>query len=169
MWRDKEEYGVCLDPSMSRLFDEAVQMLSKPKVIANWLLGDIAAYLNAEKVKLHETKLGAKHLVDLVTLIENGTITGKIGKTLIVKMLQSGKSPADLVQEEGLTQITDASALRASIQKVISDNPKSVSDFQSGKETAITYLIGQTMKATEGRANPSAAREILVEELKKPA
>ena len=105
-------------------------------------------------------------LVEMLRLIDNKTISGKIAKTVFEEMFQSGKKPADIVKEKGLVQITDQGEIEAMVDQVIEANPKSVEDFKSGKEKAIGFLVGQVMKLSKGKANPNMVNELLRKKLK---
>ena len=151
--------------TMADYFEECVGLYSKPKIVSNWLLGDLSAYLNGNKLDISEIDLAPAELTEMLKLIDKGTISGKIAKTVLVEMLRSGKSIHDIISEKGLTQISDEKELIEVIEKVIIENPKTVEDYKKGKETSITFLVGQVMKATKGRAKPDLVNKLLKEEL----
>ncbi|UFJ41039.1 Asp-tRNA(Asn)/Glu-tRNA(Gln) amidotransferase subunit GatB [Brevibacillus humidisoli] len=148
-------------------FDRAVGTGADPKAIANWLMGDLFGYLNANDLEFADLKLTPEGLGELVKLIEKGTISTKIAKTVFKEMLDSGKDPAAIVEEKGLVQISDEGALMKIVDEVIAANPQSVQDYQSGKKQAIGYLVGQVMKQTKGKANPPMVNKLLVEAIEK--
>ncbi len=146
-------------------FEKTIALYPHPKIIANWVLTEINAYLNEHKLDLSQTKITPTHLAQMLEAIDKGTISGKIGKSLITEILRTGRTVDELIKEEGLTQITDEKNLLPIIRQVIKDNPKSVEDYKKGKETAITFLVGQVMKVSKGRANPSLTNQLMKKEL----
>jgi aspartyl-tRNA(Asn)/glutamyl-tRNA(Gln) amidotransferase subunit B len=146
-------------------FEEAVRLHPSPRSIANWQIGEVAAYLNERNLEIADLPITPGHLAELVRLIEDGTISGRIAKEVVPEMLSSGRRPAEIVGDRGLVQIQDAAALREVVRAVIADNPQAVGDVRAGKERAIGALVGQVMKRTQGRANPAAVNRLLREEL----
>ena len=133
--------------------------------IKRWLLGDFARLLNAAGIELSASKVTPAHLRDLVGLIEEGTITTTGAKGVFEVMFQSGTPPREIVQEQGLTQISGADELSGVVEQVIAGNPKPVADFRAGKEEALKALLGLVMRETRGRANPQLATDLLRERL----
>ena len=152
--------------SMADFFEATLQEYNDAKAVANWLMGDISRQLNAEGVEIDRTKLTPSHLAELLKLQDKGTISGKIAKTVFREMFASGKMPAQIVEEKGLVQISDEGAIAAIVEQVIAENPGPVSDYRSGKEKALGYLVGQVMKLSKGKANPQLANKLLREKLK---
>jgi aspartyl-tRNA(Asn)/glutamyl-tRNA(Gln) amidotransferase subunit B len=152
---------------LSDFFDQALKGYSDAKVLANWVMGDFMRLLNAKQCSVEVSPVAPQQLAELLTLIEKGAISGKIGKTVIEEMFETGKNPADIVKEKGLAQISDQGALLKIVGEVIAANPKSVEDFKAGKEQVIGFLVGQIMKATKGQANPGAVNTLLREQLSK--
>jgi len=142
-------------------FEETQGLCRSPKAVANWIMGDISRILNERHMELSETKLAAVNLSDMIKLIENGTISSKIAKSLIEEMMESGEAPGEIISKKGLTQISDESALEGIIDRVIKENQKSVTDYKNGKKNALGYMVGQVMKATAGKANPKLVNELL--------
>ena len=163
------------DKDVADFFDEAVKAHpgnasaggSPAKQIANWLTGDVQAYMNAEKLGIQALPLTPAHLAELVKLIDQDVISGKIAKKVIVEMMKTGKAPQALVDELGLVQISDTGAIVTAIQEVLAANPTQVADYHAGKTKVVGFLVGQVMKATQGRAKPDAVNQLLVEELGK--
>lgn len=151
--------------ALSDFLDDACRLGAEPKAAANWLMGDILRILNAEDKGIEDTPLSPSHLVEMLSLIDKGVISGKIAKTVLEEMLSTGKPPDTIVREKGLLQISDASALRSVVEQVVKDNPKVVDDYRSGKEKAMGFLVGQVMKHTRGKANPQMVNSILKEVL----
>ena len=152
--------------AMTAFFEETVRRHPQPRAVSNWLLGDITGYLNAEGHELEDTALTPALLADLLDLIEQGTISGRTAKEILPEMARSGRRPVDLVRSGGLGQISDPEALRAVIDAVVAAHPGPAGDYRNGKDAALTFLMGQIMKQTRGRANPEAAGRLLRERLK---
>ena len=135
------------------------------KTLANWLIVELFGHLNKEGVELENSKVGPESLAQLVDLMQKGTISGKIAKDVFADMWTSGKSPADIVKEKGLEQVSDTGAIEAAIDKILADNPKMVEDYKGGKDKLFGFFVGQTMKAMQGKANPGVVNEILKKKL----
>lgn len=145
----------------------AVERADGPREAAKWLVGDVSAALNASGIELSQSKLAPELLAELIGLVASGKISGKMAKSVFEEVFARGARPGDVVRERGLVQISDAGELAAIVQRVIEANPGPVSDYFAGKEKAITFLVGQIMKETRGRANPQETNRILREELAK--
>lgn len=151
-------------------FEEAVQLGSgvpqtlRAKAVANWMLGDLKRMLGP--TELAGIKLTPGHLADMLDLMDKGVVSGKIAKTVFEEMFNSGKRASEIVAERGLTQISDEQAVAAAIDKVLAANPQAVADFHAGKHQALTFLVGQVMRETRGRANPGLVNKILSEKLR---
>ncbi|MFX4263330.1 Asp-tRNA(Asn)/Glu-tRNA(Gln) amidotransferase subunit GatB [Pelotomaculum propionicicum] len=153
--------------ALAEFFDATLNKYPDAKKISNWIMGELLRLLNARGMELSESKITPAGLASLLKLIEKGSISNKIGKEIFEVMFEEGKEPGQLVKEKGLSQISDEGQLTRIIAEVIDKNPKSVADFQSGKEQAIGFLVGQVMKATRGQANPGVANTMLREKLTK--
>lgn len=170
-----QEYGLSAEDASvitiakesADFFDRAVATGADPKAIANWLMGDLFGYLNANNLEFADLELAPEALGELVKLIEKGTISTKIAKTVFKEMLETGKDPAAIVEEKGLVQISDEGALKKIVDEVIAANPQSVQDYLGGKKQAIGFLVGQVMKQTKGKANPPLVNKLLVEAIEK--
>jgi len=156
---------ILADRELAAFFEESVRLLNKPKAISNWVIGDISAHLNEKKIAISKANITPEQLVELIKLIENGTISGKLAKDVLAKVLDTGKNVNDIVSESGLTQISDEGEIVRIVKDVIKANPKPVADYRSGKQTASAFLVGQIMKATKGRANPDIVNKLLKQEL----
>lgn len=148
-------------------FEAAVREGAEAKQASNWIMGELSAYLKAEGKELHEVALTAESLAGMIKLIENGTISSKIAKTVFKELVENGGDPETIVKEKGLVQISDEGALLKVVDEAINNNPQSVEDFKAGKQKAVGFLVGQIMKATKGQANPQMVNKLLVEELNK--
>jgi aspartyl-tRNA(Asn)/glutamyl-tRNA(Gln) amidotransferase subunit B len=150
------------------LADEAVACYpANAKAVANWATGDISSFVNAQKANFRDLKLTPGHLAELVKLIDDDVISGKIGKTLIVTMLETGEAPKTLIEKLGMSQISDTGAIVSAIQDVLKAHPTQVAEFHAGKTKVTGYLVGQVMKQTQGRAKPDLVNSLLLEELAK--
>ncbi|NIM47106.1 MAG: Asp-tRNA(Asn)/Glu-tRNA(Gln) amidotransferase subunit GatB [Candidatus Aenigmarchaeota archaeon] len=135
------------------------------KKISNWITSELLARLNKEKIEISKSKVTPQGLAELVDLIDKGEISGKIAKDIFDEMFKTGEFPSKIVKEKGLRQVSDKAALVKIIEKVISENKKTVEDYKKGKEGALMFLVGQVMRATKGQAAPQKVNEILREKL----
>lgn len=135
------------------------------KIASNLLLGDISAYLNKTEKSITDTTLTKERMVELVNKISDNTLTSKNLKDILDKVLEEDKSISEIIKESGIENITDDTALREIIKKIVSENSESVADYKNGHDRAIKFLMGQVMKETKGSANPKLAMNILIEEL----
>ncbi|MDI6631228.1 MAG: Asp-tRNA(Asn)/Glu-tRNA(Gln) amidotransferase subunit GatB [Bacillota bacterium] len=146
-------------------FESCVRLYPRPKTVSNWVMGELARLLNATNTEITASPVKPEQLATLLKLIDDGTISGKIAKTVFEEMFNTGKDPQAVVEEQGLVQITDAAALKAVVEKVIAANPKVVADFKQGKDKALGFLVGQVMKETRGKANPQLVNRLLKESI----
>lgn len=153
--------------AMADYFDAAVNDGADAKLVANWLMGDLAKQLNADNKTIANSPVDALHLAAMIKLIQKGTISSKIAKKVFSEMWQTGKDAEVIVKEKGLVQITDTKAIEKIIDTVIADNPKPVADYQGGNAKSIGFLVGQVMKASKGKANPALVNKMLKEKLAK--
>ena len=151
--------------AMAEYFDEVVRAGADPKIAANWIMGDLSKNLNAEGLTIEQSPVEAKRLAQMLALIDKGTISGKIAKTVFVEMWKSPDSPEKIVADKGLVQITDTSAIESVVDEVIAKNPKPVAEYKAGKKKALGALVGQIMKATKGKANPQLVNQLLAKKL----
>ena len=138
------------------------------KSVSNWLLGELARLINLTGTEISDVKIQPQHIIELLGLIESGTLSTSMAKTVFEKMFETGQPPKQIAEEAGMAQISDAEAVLPAVQQAIADNPQPVADYLNGKETAIRFLVGQVMKLTRGKANPQLVSELLSEELKSP-
>lgn len=156
-----------LTKEMSDFFEAAIKLGADAKLISNWLMGEVSAYLNAEQKELHETGLTPENLSGMVKLIEDGTISSKIAKKVFRELAQNGGDAEAVVKAKGLVQISDEGELRKIISGILDNNAQSIEDYKNGKDRAVGFLVGQVMKATKGQANPPMVNKILLEEMNK--
>lgn len=151
---------------LADLFESSLQYTKDAKSVSNWMMGELLGYLNSNGLELADVKLTGQGLGEMIGLLDKGTISSKIAKTVFKEMLQSGKLPQQIVEEQGLVQISDEGAILAIVNEVVANNPASVEDYKAGKEKAIGFLVGQVMKQSKGKANPGLVNKLLVEVLK---
>jgi len=146
-------------------FFEQVATGRDAKLAANWIMGDFMACVNKNNLTLADSPVSAKQLAQLIELIENQTISGKIAKTVFEILWEQGGNPADIVEQQGLRQVTDMGAIESVIDAIIASSPENVAAYREGKTKLIGWFVGQTMKQTGGKANPDAVNEILKRKL----
>lgn len=172
--RFQSEYGLPLYDSevlttereLAEYFESAVKVCKNAKAASNWVMTDLLRELNEAKLSIQQSPISSQNLGELITLIDKGTISGKIAKTVFIEMWKSGKNPETIVKEKGLVQITDPAAIGAVIDDLIAKNPGPVTEYRSGKTKLFGFFVGQAMKATQGQANPELLNQILTEKLK---
>ncbi len=148
-------------------FEEAVKAGATPKAASNWVLSELLAEIKAvDGLSITQSPIAPAQLAELISLIEKGTISGKIAKTVFAEMFESKKDPSVIVKEKGLVQVLDEGAIQAWIQQVVQENPSVVAEYQSGKDKVFAFLVGQVMKLSKGKANPGVVGEKLKAALK---
>ena len=135
------------------------------KLAANWVITNLFGALNKEAKSITESPVSAEALGGLIELISDNTISGKIAKDVFAEMFETGKSASEIVEEKGLKQVTDSSAIEPIIDEVLANNPDMVEQYKSGKDKLFGFLVGQVMKATQGKANPGMVNQILKDKL----
>jgi aspartyl-tRNA(Asn)/glutamyl-tRNA(Gln) amidotransferase subunit B len=149
---------------LADFFEECVKLYDKPKDISNWMMSDLLRYLYENNLELRDSKITPAKLVEMIELIDKDVISGKMAKAFLPKIIVTGKSPSQIVEEEGMVKIVDRDYLSKVVDKVFVENPKAVKDALTD-EKAVHYLIGQLMKATHGKADPSLASLMVNEKL----
>lgn len=149
-------------------FDACVALgKNEPKLVANWIAGDIAKYLNENRLEIDDTALTVENLSEMIALIENGTISNTAGKTVLEVLLKEDIAPGKIVRERGLAQISDNSALQQIVDDVLAANGKAVEDYKKGKTNVAGFLVGQCMRASKGKGNPGVLREMVIAAIEK--
>jgi aspartyl-tRNA(Asn)/glutamyl-tRNA(Gln) amidotransferase subunit B len=153
--------------AMADYFESCVKLVDpgKAKMVSNWLSGDFSRLLNATNTEIKNVKISPKHLAEMLGLVDNGTISGPAAKAVFEEMFHSGKGAGEIIIEKKLSQISDTGEIREVVKQVMANNTGAVADYTSGKQQALTFIIGQVMKATRGRANPGVVKEIIMQEL----
>ncbi len=155
------------DHPWSVFFEEAVKLGGDPKATCNWMNAEFARLLNEDGIQVNASKITPQHLVDLTKLVADGTINGKMAKSLFAESYQTGRLPGLLVKEKGSSQISDPDAVTSAVQKVLLANPDVVAKYKGGNVGVKGFLVGQVMKETGGRANPQLVQEIVLQEIEK--
>lgn len=153
------------DRDIAEYFEAAVAAKANPKQTANWIMGDISAYLNNERKSIKEIPLTPIALAELTALIDASTISNKIGKDILPELLTKGGSPSAIVEREGLVQISDSGAIEAAIEAVIAANPKELEQYRGGKTKLLGFFVGKVMQQTGGRADPKMTNQLLAKKL----
>lgn len=153
------------DVSVAEYFDEVIGKGADVKSAANWLMSDIAAYLKNEELSISDVKLTPHELAELIAAIKDETISGKIGKQILFELLAKGGTVQGMIKEKDLVQITDPVEIEKMIMKVISESPKQLEQYRSGKTKLQGFFAGQVMKMSKGKANPALLNKILLEKL----
>ncbi len=171
MARYRQEYGlpeydtqiITASKHLADLFEATTELCQKPKKVSNWLMGETMRLLKEQEMEPEEICFSPENLAKLIALTEEGSINGTVAKEVFEKIFDEDIDPDDYVREHGLKTVSDKGELRDVIEQVITDNPKSVEDYRNGKEKAIGFLVGQTMKAMRGKADPGMVNQILKE------
>ncbi|MHB8880928.1 MAG: Asp-tRNA(Asn)/Glu-tRNA(Gln) amidotransferase subunit GatB [Thermodesulfovibrionales bacterium] len=162
------EYDAALlteEQRVAQWFEEAVRAGGKPKAVSNWIMGDLMKLLNEDNRAITDCPLTPALLAGMLKLMDNGTISGKIAKTVFDEMYRTGTAPDVIVKEKGLVQITDSSEIEKAVDDIISRSPNEVARFRAGDEKLLGFFVGQVMKATKGKANPQMLNDLLKKKL----
>jgi aspartyl-tRNA(Asn)/glutamyl-tRNA(Gln) amidotransferase subunit B len=153
------------EQAIASYFEATVAAGGNSKLAVNWIMGDISAYLNNEKLSITQLPLKPEALAEMITLIEANTISNKIGKDILPELLANGGSPKALVEQKGLLQVSDPQVIEAAIDQVIAANPSELEKYRSGKKNLLGFFVGQVMKATGGKADPKLTNQLLQKKL----
>ncbi len=152
---------------LSDLFEEATKICNNAKAVNNWIISDISRILNETETDPIEIPFDSQQLAKLVILIDKGTISSSIGKKVLVELFENPRDPEEIIKEKGWIQISDESAIKEIVLKILEANPQSIADYKAGKDRALGFLVGQAMKETKGQANPQMLNKMFLEELNK--
>ncbi|CAH1441338.1 unnamed protein product [Lactuca virosa] len=153
------------DVNVADFFDATIAKVPDVKLAANWIMGDIAAYMKNEKLSINEIKLSPQELSELIASIKSATISGKIGKEILLELMEKGGTVKGLIKEKDLVQIVDPVEIEKIVDKVITNNPKQLEQYRGGKTKLQGFFAGQVMKESKGKANPGLVNKILLEKL----
>ena len=151
---------------MADYFEDCVKGFPEPKIVSNWVMGEMSRHMNAAGLDFCNNKVLPEHLVEMLEMLQQGRISGKMAKDIFAEMFSSGKNAEQVVAEKGLKQISDQGVLEGIVEEVIKNNPGPVADYRAKKKKALGFLVGQVMKATRGSANPQMVNAILRDKLK---
>ena len=151
--------------NLATFFEECMENAKDAKLLSNIMIGDISSLLNKENIEIADSKLSTKNVSELVNLVTEGVISGKIAKTVLEETWDSGLSPIEIVESTGLKQIDDDDEIERIIDQIISEHPDQVTAYKGGKDKLFGFFVGQIMKATQGKANPASANKILKDKL----
>jgi aspartyl-tRNA(Asn)/glutamyl-tRNA(Gln) amidotransferase subunit B len=157
--------GVLVAEQASAAYFETVAKGRDAKQAANWVMGDLFAALNRLGVGIEASPVSAEALGEMIDLIADGTISGRLAKDVFAAMVETGERPGKIVAERGLTQVTDTGAIETAIDAVLAANQDKIAEYRAGKDKLYGFFVGQVMKATQGKANPAALNEILRKKL----
>ncbi len=153
------------DKKLADYYESCVKLYDNPKTVSNWVLNELLALLSNARQTIDECKITPEHFAGMMKLVDDGTISGKIAKTVYEEIFNTAKMADVIVKEKGLLQITDEAEIARIVEQVMAENPGPVQDYRDGKKKAMGFLIGQVMKATKGKANPQLVNKILGEKL----
>jgi aspartyl-tRNA(Asn)/glutamyl-tRNA(Gln) amidotransferase subunit B len=151
--------------TLADYYEECVRIFPEPKQVSNWIMGELLRLLKEDDREVEDCPVTPGKLAEMLELIKDGTISGKIAKTVFEDMYKTGKGAAEIVKEQGLVQITDEDALTKTVEEVLQNHPNEVGAYKGGKEKLFGFFVGQVMKATQGKANPQLVNEILKKKL----
>ncbi|NQU18794.1 Asp-tRNA(Asn)/Glu-tRNA(Gln) amidotransferase subunit GatB [bacterium] len=162
----KEAGEIASDKNLSLIYEQCIDIYREPKKMYNWLTGPVLAYVNDRKKSIADLNLEPKELAKLIQYVSNGKLNNTAAKDALFSMLDEVKDIDTIIKEKGLTQVSNEGELEEFIERVLKENSQSVQDFLSGKENAIMFLVGQTMKLSKGKANPKKVKEIILRRLR---
>ena len=151
------------DKQVAEYFEEVVAAKADPKLVCNWISGELMRIMNENKADIRNVGIPAESLASLIQFLQEGSISGKIAKTVFEEMVQSGKDPATIIEVRGLKQVSDEGALRGLLETLLNNNPKQVEQYRAGKTQIKGFFVGQVMKETKGQANPKIVNQLLEE------
>ena len=154
-----------VDLNLANFFEEVSSKTKNPKLAANWVMGELSAFLNKENLTIQETKVNSEQLVSLLNSIEDSTISGKIAKDVFEEMWNTGTSPEKIIENKGLKQVTDATQIGQIVDEALDQNPTQLKQYKAGKDKLFGFFVGQVMKISKGKANPKQVNKILKEKL----
>ena len=162
---ENDAHIISSSKNLATFFEECMENVKDAKLLSNIMIGDISSLLNKENIEIADSKLSTKNVSELVNLVTEGVISGKIAKTVLEETWDSGLSPIEIVESTGLKQIDDDDEIERIIDQIISEHPDQVTAYKGGKDKLFGFFVGQIMKATQGKANPASANKILKDKL----
>jgi aspartyl-tRNA(Asn)/glutamyl-tRNA(Gln) amidotransferase subunit B len=156
-----------LTRAMAHYYEECVRLFPEPKTVSNWIMGDLLRELKGDEKEIDQCPVTPQLMVEMLSMIKVGTISGKIAKDVFEEMYRTGEKPGKIVKDKGWVQILDKGEIEKAIEKAMQTNPKQVEDYRKGKEKLFGFFVGEVMKLTRGKANPQLLNEMLKEKLNK--
>jgi aspartyl-tRNA(Asn)/glutamyl-tRNA(Gln) amidotransferase subunit B len=147
--------------ALANYFEDCVRLHPHPKTVSNWIMVELVRELKREERDIERCPVSAENLAGLLDLIREGTISGKMGKSVFEEMFETGQSPRTIVRDKGLIQMTDRAQIQGVIEEVLRKSPDKVAAYKEGKTKLLGYFVGEVMKKTQGKANPKMVNEIL--------
>lgn len=163
---DYDAKTLLLDKEVSNYFDKTLSFGVNAKLLCNWLMVDIAGYLNKHQQNITDLVLSPKHLAELINMVEQNKISSKQARELFARIVATDEDPLKIAEENNMMQLSDESTLLNLIEEVLNENPQSIVDYKAGKDRAVGFLVGQIMKKSKGKANPALTSKMLIEKLK---
>ena len=151
--------------ALANYFEAAVGNFPQPKTVSNWIMSELMRVLKKDDREIEACPVTPENLAELLQMIESGTVSGKIAKTVFEQMYISGMRAAMIVKEQGLVQVKDEGAIELVVDEILAENPAEVEQFKAGKEKLLGFFVGQIMRKTKGKANPQLVNEILLKKL----
>ena len=151
--------------ALANYYEECLRSFAKPKIVSNWILSELLRELKRDEREIEECPVPAAHLSEMLRMVDEGVISGKIAKSVFEEMYRTGKKAGEIVKEKGWVQVSDSSEIDKIIDQVLAANPKEVEAYRKGKEKLFGFFVGQVMKASQGKANPQLVNEILKKKL----
>jgi aspartyl-tRNA(Asn)/glutamyl-tRNA(Gln) amidotransferase subunit B len=150
---------------LANYYEACLKGYAKPKIVSNWIMSELLRELKRDEREIEECPVPAGNLAQMLKLIDEGLISGKIAKSVFEEMYRTGKKAEEIVKEKGWVQVTDTSAIEKAVDEILAKNPKEVEEYKKGKEKVFGFFVGQVMKATQGKANPQLVNELLKKKL----
>jgi aspartyl-tRNA(Asn)/glutamyl-tRNA(Gln) amidotransferase subunit B len=150
-----------LDGTLRVIYDEAVELGAPPRAAANWLTGEVVGWLRKSETAPEQLRLGAPDLAELVSMVDEGAVSSSAAKDVLDGVLSGEGSPREVAERRDLIQVSDIGALEAAVEQVLAANPKAVEELRAGEDKVLGFLVGQVMKATQGKADPHAVNQMI--------
>jgi len=150
---------------LAEYYEDVIGYGANPKKASNWIMSELLGLID-DPEKIYEFPVSSKNLAELLKLIDDNTISGKIAKSVFRDMIETGEEAIAIIDKKGLRQVTDTSEIESIVDRIIANNPQSVNDYKAGKDKALGFLVGQVMKESRGKANPQIVNELLINKLK---
>jgi aspartyl-tRNA(Asn)/glutamyl-tRNA(Gln) amidotransferase subunit B len=151
--------------ALAHYYEDCLRSYEKPKIVSNWIMSELLRELKRDEREIEECPVPARHLSEMLQMMEDGVISGKIAKSVFEEMYRTGKRAPEVVKEKGWVQVSDSSEIDRMIDQVLAANPKEVEAYRKGKDKLFGFFVGQVMKATQGKANPQLVNELLKKKL----